>query len=131
MQTHHDLPLALAVRLGICAGLQLRGEATEHSRPENNGDAAILGEDDGHAAGVGEELHHREVLGLPAGHVDGRDLVALAVHLVDDVPRLQRDRLHREVELAREVAQPGVLRRGGGVSGPVRCAAAVWECLRA
>lgn len=92
--THHDLPLRVIPVLRIFRiGLQLRCESSEHSGSENNGGTAARRQHDGHAAGIGEQLHEGDVLGLATGHVNGGDLVAFGVHLVNNVTRLESNTL--------------------------------------
>lgn len=49
------------------------------------------GQNHRHAARISEQLHHGDVLGLAAGHVNGCDSVPLGVHLIDYVSGLEGD----------------------------------------
>ena len=102
--TFHTLPTRVLSR-----------KPAEHRRATRDRVRRRRREDDGHATHVREELHELRVLRLPARHVQRPDLVSGPVHRVDDVPRLERERLEREVELPGEVVQgPVELEPGDG-----------------
>lgn len=54
-----------------------------------------------HIARICEQLHQRDILRLAAGHVYRADGVALRIHLVDDVARLEGNGFKRDVVFAR------------------------------
>jgi len=67
-----------------------------------HGGVDVARDEHGHVAGGGDEADEDLVLALRAGHEDGGDAVARAVHGLDDLARLQRDELHRRVVEQRE-----------------------------
>ena len=88
-----------------------RREAAQHRGTEHHRRSVRTRENDGHVARVRQQTHERRVMRLRPGEVQCADGVSGVVQLVDDVPRLECDRLEGERVFAREVVQRGVLER--------------------
>lgn len=88
-----------------------RREAAQHRGTEHDRRSVRTREYDGHVARVRQQPHERCVLRLRPRDIQRADGVSCVVELVDDVPRLKRDRLEGERIFAREIVQRRVLER--------------------